>query len=517
MITRPAARLFAILTLAVLVAFAPSTSAPGSGADKPGNVDYDMYFNAPVFDDAQCAMTAADGRIRIDPAITNAAMSCPDMLAWKLFIETVRQNFITQWTSGDLMWPESPLPICSATQGQPCCTPGSERNPGYSNPTDPSLHCPFYAGGRDQAMTSAMVGRRADDSSVPGEPELHGPTTISTTPISLYNRSMFDYSFRNNLYNSTGLIAVLNNANADLDSNSPYHAVSVPGRLTSVSFKIDGWMVRSQWISREAALAAGVVDDPENPFVKVILGARRSYNFNPSTFPPGEYWLMSFHLSTKDIPVWFWADFWHVNAPGRCDYTGCNDSYGYYTGSIVRPGLSRNFTPPATRQAPTREGKQQQYVTGLYYPDGTRTPALSSLFSKLGIGTGPKAGATPSPGNPAWRSYRLRGSQWDFTDPAGRPSYMGATASNGGIVTGTSCVSCHATAGTLASGPSPQILGVYFNWSGAPNPANFNLNARPATNIILQNDFVWGFRHTVPLSSGTPAPETVGGAESGRR
>jgi hypothetical protein len=34
------------------------------------------------------------------------------------------------------------------------------------------------------------------------------------------------------------------------------------------------------------------------------------------------------HISSKDIPNWIWATFEHVGNPGRCDYTGCNDSYG---------------------------------------------------------------------------------------------------------------------------------------------------------------------------------------------
>ncbi|HEY0310979.1 MAG TPA: hypothetical protein VGC56_00640 [Allosphingosinicella sp.] len=527
MMIRSLTRLAGVLAVALLLCGAPSASAPGGstrpgspGTSQPGNVDYDMYFNSPVFDDPQCAMEAVDGRLRIDPALTNAAMSCPDMLAWKVFIETVRQNFITEWTSGDLMWPAEPLPLCPSAQGQPCCMPGSSSNPGYSDSSDPGRHCPFYTGGRNQPVVAALTAHRKDNSRVVGLPEMHGPVSITTKPVSFYNRSMYDYAFKNNLYNSDGLVTVLNNANADLDTNSPFRVRSVPGRLTTISFKIDGWMVRSQWISKQDAIAAGVKDDPQNPFIRIVLGAHRNYNFNPETFPPGEYWLMSFHLSTKDIPVWFWADFWHVNAPGRCDYTGCNDSYGYFSGSNVPAGVSRNFIPPATRQAPARDGGMAQlYITGTTYPAGTATPALATLLRKMGIGTGAAAGPMPAPGDPAWLSYRLRGSQWDFTDPAGRPSYVGATASNGGIVTGTSCVSCHATAGTLATGPSPQVLGVYFNWAGAPNAANFNLNARPATNLILQNDFVWGFMHTVPLKA-APAPAgTAAGRPSpgGRR
>lgn len=481
--------------LACGLLFVAAASIP-QDTQTPGNVDYDMYFNSAVFDDPSCRMEMVDGRLRIDQGITNPAFTCPDMLAWKTYVEVVRENFVARWASGDLMWPAEPLPLCTTAGQTGCCSPGSADNPGYENPTNPSLHCPYYPDGANpSSLAVSRATPRRDVSRIAGAVEAHGSQGITTQPVSFFNRPMFDYAFGNNLYNTDGLIAVLNNANADLDKNAPFRAVSRPGALTSINFPVSGWMIRSQWIKREDAIAAGLRDDPASPFIKIVLTRAPHINFNPAVFTPGEYWLTSFHVSTKDTPPWFWADFEHIQAPGRCDYTGCNDSYGYETASPTPPNLARNFTPPNT----TTGAKGQAYSVNGSYASGPITPALRDIFRKAGIGAGPAPGDYPAPGDKAWLSYRLRGSQWDFTDPAGRPSYLGATASNGGIVTGSSCISCHATAATYPNGPQPQVLGLYQNWAGTPNPANFNLLARPATNLMLQNDFVWGFVHTAPL------------------
>ena len=480
---------------------AGACSAQSRTAPAVNNIGYDMYFNAAPVNDPACRMTGAGGKIRFDDAVSNPAMSCPDLLAWKIFIEVVQQNFIQNWNSGDLMWPAIPLPLCSRTSGKPCCDPASDANPGYDNPSNPGQYCPYFPSQKNtwSATTPAPAGKRRDASRIAGMAEVHGNQTLATLSLSFYNRPMYDYIFQNNLYNSSGLVDVLNNANADLLNNAPFHAVRREGMLTAVNFPISAWMIRSQWISKEKAIAAGVRNNPQLPFIKVMIGAGRHDNFNSDVFAPGEYWLMSFHVSTKDTPPWFWANFDHVNSPGRCDYTGCNDGYGYVSANPIPRGMAQNYTNPATTVTP----KGEAYVADAVYASGAISKQLDTLFAGAGIGTSEQSGAWPTPRSSAWRSYRLRASQWDFTDPAGRPTYNGATLSNGRIMTGTSCISCHATAGTLASGVSPQILGVYFNWAGVPNPGNFNMNARPATNIILQNDFVWGFMHTVPVTPRT--------------
>jgi hypothetical protein len=41
-----------------------------------------------------------------------------------------------------------------------------------------------------------------------------------------------------------------------------------------------------------------------------------------------EFALVAFHFSSKQIKNWVWADFEHQMNPGRCDGTGCHDSFG---------------------------------------------------------------------------------------------------------------------------------------------------------------------------------------------
>jgi len=52
-----------------------------SGLSAPNSVDYGLYFDANVRDSSGCAMTVTNGRIVIDPKVTNPAVSCPDMFS----------------------------------------------------------------------------------------------------------------------------------------------------------------------------------------------------------------------------------------------------------------------------------------------------------------------------------------------------------------------------------------------------------------------------------------------------
>lgn len=211
---------------------------------------------------------------------------------------------------------------------------------------------------------------------------------------------------------------------------------------------------------------------------------------------------MALHISSKDIPNWVWATFEHVGNPGRCDYTGCNDSFGYESSDTVNTGQSKNYTRPhmACDNLPL-----PSFVLdlGKSYPAGSRRPSLSAVFAALGIGTTDSTTLVPSPKDRAWLSYELKGAQVEFADSTGRPTHLGNSVTEGGFVSTSSCMTCHARSGATVAGTIPPALGVFENGVtdsgylpssyGLPLPDWYNRSGQPPTLQVLQTDFVWGF------------------------
>jgi len=123
---------------------------------------------------------------------------------------------------------------------------------------------------------------------------------------------MFEYVFKNDLYNEEGLLAVFKRNSENLNKNAPYQATNPAGAQTRIDLPITAVMIKSNWLYHEFAKQMGLYDDPDAPYVKkkmvTKIGDKRY---------EGEHWLLSFHISTKDIPQWVWTTFEHVNNPGR--------------------------------------------------------------------------------------------------------------------------------------------------------------------------------------------------------
>lgn len=104
----------------------------------------------------------------------------------------------------------------------------------------------------------------------------------------------------------------------------------------------------------------------------------------------GRVWgLTGFHMTTKDLPNWFWATFEHVDNP-----------------------------PP---EIPDRDR-----YTKLLDPNGRRREVPDPLK------------------NTYWQYYVLRGTQVDFIDSTGSPTILGNTQLEGGMQVTSSCIGCHA-------------------------------------------------------------------------
>lgn len=142
------------------------------------------------------------------------------------------------------------------------------------------------------------------------------------------------------------------------------------------------------------------------------------------------------------------------------------------------------------------------------YPSGARSSGLSAVFDGLEIGTSNPPPAAdgrlvPSWRDRAWRSYRLKGSQTEFTDSMGRTTLLGNSVTEGGFMGTSSCIGCHSRAASGDKGPIPPPLGVFVNelsetgygqsHRGIPVADWYHRSGQPPALQALQTDFVWGF------------------------
>jgi hypothetical protein len=167
--------------------------------------------------------------------------------------------------------------------------------------------------------------------------------------------------------------------------------------------------------------------------------------------------LVALHISSKALPNWFWATFEHVDNPDRGKALGCHDAFG--------------MDPPNSC-------------------DGKVSAALDELLTKAGMG-------------PEWRSYRLAGSQTNFTDSTGRPTLLGNSEIEGPFLATSSCITCHAKARADASSVVPDVFKSNSPLEGdvgLPNPDWF-YNGNGGRKA-MQLDFVWGFLAAQPVQRG---------------
>ena len=506
------------LALATVSALAGLPAAAIAASDSPTSIDYAMYFNSDIRDATACAMDVENGSIVIDPAITNPGVSCPDMSSWKLFVDAVSQEFWKNWAADEQTWPAEPLAMCTeGATGPDCCAPGSLENPGYDNAENPAISCPYFPGdhlaagktvptprGQPLSKAHALNVGAVFGAVTPAQVDAIDPGRIirqSMAEFVFRNKPMFDYVFENDFYNSDGLAKVFAANNTDIATNAPFQSQSLPGSRTRIDFPIDAVMIKSNWLLKEKAEELGIKDDPENPFIKMLVESSVTDN-NAQIFEPGEHWLVAVHISSKDLPNWVWTTFEHVNNLGRCDYTGCNDSYGFTSPDEVPAGSADNFTKPHV-MSDDLPIPSTIFDPGAVYAGGTIRPGLEAVLDGLGIGvTASSDPAMPSASDSAWRSYRLKGSQVDFVSAIGRPTILGNSVTEGGFVPSSSCITCHSRAHVGPDG-TPSVLGVFENKVdligygesayGTPNTAWYLSSQQPPKLQALQTDFVWGF------------------------
>lgn len=534
---------------------------------KPNGVDYSMYFLADVRDNENCAMTVnREGKWSVDPRVSNPAMTCPDMTSWRLFATVVRDKFWSDWADEVQNWPNQPWPLCSATVTTGCCTLNSPKN-------DPA-HCPVFPGNAQSGSTAPLkaappahrVGRPAltqhlQALSTPADldrmvanlktsqdlaaqatqtPECSAEVVKQLVPktyesigrvvrqtnseITIRNRSFHEYLFANNLYNSDGVSAIFATNDTNQQKNAPYAADSrsagngQPARLSKIDFPSDAIMIKSNWLYEGIAAELGIRNSADKPFITQRMTTVVSYPQAPekpivNCRLTGTHFLMAFHISSKDIPNWVWTTFEHIAMPGRCDFIGCNDSYGYRSTDKLPSGVARNYIAPRVKSDDLVMSPTIVFDTDKLYPVEAINPGLDQAFRSLGIGTTRSADKDqPAISDLAWRSYRLKGSQVDFTNSMGRRTALGNSITEAGFMHNVSCVTCHARAGIhLDPDKKANFLrlsvfskdlsdyGYALSVYGTPNPAWFHNDNNIGTLDVLQVDFVWGFLNAQPI------------------
>jgi hypothetical protein len=500
---------------------------PNTASDK---IKYAMYFYSKPQDAAQCSMRVVNSRVVVSDVVSNPAMACPDMFSWDLFATVVKEEFWKSWAADQETWPgvqcpngdpackqTSPLPLCQTGQSGPmCCDPSSKNNPGYDDPNYPFKFCPYFPGdhiAKGIELRRAMPPSKAHVPAFAAGPHfaellaaLNEPgRDIRQTMAELVfrNRPMWQFTFENNLYNQEGIIEVFNRNSNNITESAPGGA---PHRLdnskkvvSEIDYPIQSIMIKSNWLSEVDAKRLGIPDDP--PHIKMDINGPYTDN-NGTIWKKARYWLVALHISSKDTPNWVWATFEHIGNPGRCDFTGCNDSYGYSSTDPTGPGQAKNYTKPHIK-CDNLPLPSFVFDDGNTYPSGPESSGLAEVLKGLGIGVKENGSGVPSYADKAWLNYRLKGTQVQFTDSMGMPTHLANSVTEGGFVSSSSCITCHARAGATRAGTLPPALGVFMNEledsgyqrsaHGTPVPDWYHRSGQPPTLNVLQTDFVWGF------------------------
>jgi hypothetical protein len=349
--------------------------------------------------------------------VPNAAVNCPDRFAWERFVEVVTPvagglvTFQTYATDPDtFQCPPADLATCRANPAAPGCPVWPS---GYAvKPQKVTQRTARLSAGRVSARPAHEVG--FDCWSVPN------------TELVYRNRSTFDYIVANGLW-------YVENIQAQF------------GRGFVYDFPTDALEVKANWLQLTPEQAAS------GRWYTLELGGQT-------------LGLIAMHISTKDLPNWFWSTFEHVDNLGRCDFLGCHDSFGYVPHDV----------PPRPRELCET------------YPPGEITPQLAKMMSGL----------------PAvFRNYRLKGSMTDFTTATGSPILVGNSVTEAGFVQTASCMTCHARATVQPTPGPPNGLSPYpgvagftpdnQSYNGTPDPDWYYSGNDPLRRWAVQTDFVW--------------------------
>lgn len=210
----------------------------------------------------------------------------------------------------------------------------------------------------------------------------------------------------------------------------------------------------------------GAIDFPKESielktvWLHIAKEERFRYLSRPDPFDPEQYWgLVSMHITTKDIPNWFWATFEHAD----------------------------NFK---LEKAPFKSSDRWGFV-------GDKPSAgLGALLAAYNLDSS------------TWSNYRLTGSQVDYIDVTGVGLIRGNNRIEGGLPFDpgkkSSCMTCHVRS-TVGNALSHSLNDFE---PGPPKPEWFTIKDAKtgATKKLDLRDFVWSLARAKHRGN---APESV--------
>jgi len=500
------------LISAVLAGSAMLLSGAQAADSKPNPVEQVSYFRADARDRPGCTPNFIDGQLRWPAGIGNPAASCPDAYAWTSMLQAVQEKFWT-WGTDQTIWISDPKPICLPGQvSQDCCDPSvMDRTPPIEGA--PPSGCPFFP--TDWTNPPPLTVAKPNPSHSHDFLNTLDPARVlrqEEAEIVFRNRPFVRYSFLENLYNKESLGARFTAMQNWISDHAPYAnpALTVDYPTDAVMFKVD-------FFSQSEMLESGLISDtdgngqrldppnnPEHPYVTMLI----EETLAPGDEEPELFYLVSVTAASKALPNWHWYAFEHVGNLGRCDYTGCNDSFGFDARGVEVGGASfgQNYIPPKTEDSGDASN-DIVFRTGTPYTVAETgesiTPSLDALLTAMGVATADSVSDpnTPSAADPAWRSYRLKASQISFVTDTGVPTHAGQSITEGGFVNSASCMTCHSQAGPDADGNAGvpgigsqtnlNLFGLNQTVNGAPDPSWFFAEGTTVMRS-LPMDFVWG-------------------------
>lgn len=368
-------------------------------------------------------VSAVEGRDRPEcstgAAVPNPSVNCPDRFAWEKFVEVMTPVAADGLPTFQTYSSDADTFQCPAATREAC-----RQDPGAAG-------CPVWPSGvyapkpqRLTQRTARLSGGRV--SARPAHETGFDCWAAPNTELVYRNKATFDYIVANGLWSVEGV-------QEQFERGFVY------------DFPTEALEVKTNWIPISAEQAA----------------SGRFYTMTIGNVTNG---LIAMHISTKDLPNWFWSTFEQVDNLGRCDFLGCHDSFGY--------------TP---HDVPTRRDDLCET-----YPPGEITPALAEMLGGLA---------------PAARHYRLKGTMVDFTSATGSPNLVGNSVTEAGFVPTASCMTCHARAAVQATPAPPNGLSPYpgiagftpdgQSYNGTPDPGWYYSGNDPVRRWSVQTDFVW--------------------------
>ncbi|MFW5834845.1 MAG: hypothetical protein ACOCYE_12190 [Pseudomonadota bacterium] len=497
---------------------------------RQSSTDKAMYFHSHISDAPACAVTAAaDGTFTFAPEITNPAATCPDAFAWTQFLGAIQAEFWQQWANDETVWVAQPKPLCTADRPDDCCFVDAEATPqvGYRDAAGeivapavvggPGEHCPYipadwggaeeteFAGGKPFRSHNTTFLRTLDPARIARQQEVE---------VVYRNDSFVRYATENELYSRAGLAKLFATVAGEAAHSRPYRPTG-----QGVSFPPDAVMFKVDWIAEATMIELGYLEEDPNAPGRALPGDRpyvtqtiKASHDGGKTYQEGLYFLAAITGASKALPNWHWYAFEHVDNLGRCDFTGCNDSYGFTTEvTIYAPEQPAGDAPTATQRFDSNfvpphviddqlDDDQDLFDLGKRYPSGAITDGLRALFEATGIGAGTAEADGLAPADPAWRNYRLKGTQTEFVGNDGYPTIVGASITEGGFVNSASCLSCHVQASVDAAGkPGTSVggtgrlnlFGIGTSVNGPPEVGDYYLRGTTQQHAV-PTDFVWG-------------------------